>query len=259
MALHTKEQLKKDLAALGIRRGNIVLMHASFKALGGIEDGAAGFFQAFIEYLGEDGTLVLPAFSYDFVTRENPVFDRQNTPVCVGYMPEFFRTNVDGVIRSMHATHSCCAVGKYAKVLTEGHEKDLTPVGENSPLTKLPKYNGKILMVGCGTTHNTAMHGVEELVGAPYCLNRENPVQYTLKDGDTVIKQTAYRHYFRTETGKHVEQRYDKLPPLLNEKELSRGKLLDADCYLMDAKAVWEKGSKKMQESPFYFVDYPTD
>ena len=96
MALHTKEQLKKDLAALGIRRGDVVLMHASFKALGGIEDGAAGFFQAFIEYLGEDGTLVLPAFSYDFVTRENPVFDRQNTPVCVGYMPEFFRTNVDG-------------------------------------------------------------------------------------------------------------------------------------------------------------------
>lgn len=42
MALHTKEQLKKDLAALGIRRGDVVLMHASFKALGGIEDGAAG-------------------------------------------------------------------------------------------------------------------------------------------------------------------------------------------------------------------------
>ena len=41
---YTKQQLKKDLEQLGVHSGDVVLMHSSFKALGEIEGGAAGFF-----------------------------------------------------------------------------------------------------------------------------------------------------------------------------------------------------------------------
>jgi len=61
---YTKEQLKKDLHALGIDNGDVILMHSSFKSLGELEGGAKTFFEGFMEVLGDAGTLILPALSY---------------------------------------------------------------------------------------------------------------------------------------------------------------------------------------------------
>ena len=69
---HTKEQHIKDLYNLGIRAGDMVLMHSSYKSLGGIEGGAKAFFEGFTELLGKDGTLILPTLSFESVIRENP-------------------------------------------------------------------------------------------------------------------------------------------------------------------------------------------
>ena len=255
--MHTKEQLKRDLRLLGIKSGDTVLVHSSYKSLGGIEGGAEAFFSAFFELLGEEGTLVLPALSYDSVTRDNPIFDIDGSPSCVGYLSEYFRTRVSGVKRSIHATHSCCALGKNAELLTSGHEKDSTPVGENSPFAKLPSVGGKILMLGCKTGHNTSMHGVEETVENPYCIDRTAPVEYTLICGERVIKQMAFRHHFLDENGGHIRQRYDRVTELLKGDEISRGRVLDAECFLMDAAAVWREGRRAMMQDPTYFVEYP--
>ena len=256
---HTKEQLKQDLYNLGIRPGDMVLMHSSFKSLGGIEDGAKGFFEVFLDLLGEDGTLIVPALSFDTVTYENPVFDIDKTPSCIGYLSEFFRTEVPGVVRSMHATHSCCAYGKLAKELVKDHEKDITPVGKNSPFSKLPLYNGKILILGCGPYSNTSMHGVEETAEPPYCIDRENPIEYILKDGDSSVRLKSYRHNFHDANGDHIGQRYDRIVGLLDENEFNIGYVLKAECYLFDAKAVWKKGHDKLLSDPLYFVDYPKE
>ena len=43
---HSMEQFKKDLLALGVCEGDTIMMHSSFKALGGIEGGAEGIFRS---------------------------------------------------------------------------------------------------------------------------------------------------------------------------------------------------------------------
>ena len=253
----TKQAIQKDLARLGVCPGDMILMHSSFKSLGPVKGGAAVFFEAFLELLGPEGTLILPALSFSEVTREQRVFDRQSTPSCVGYLTNFFRTQVPGVVRSLHGTHSCCAVGKYARELIDGHERDATPVGEHSPFAKLPKYGGKILMLGCGTRCNTSMHGVEETVTPMRFINWEEPVEYELRDGEKVLRVRSYRHHFWTADGERIQQRYDRLLPLLDEGELRQGKVLCADCYLMDAAAVWKKGHDTMEKEPCFFVQFP--
>ena len=252
--LHTIEQFKNDLYALGLRPGDAVMMHSSFKSLGGIENGAAGVFAALEELLGPEGTLILPAFSYATVNYDQPVFDRQSTPSCVGYLPEYFRTQVDGVIRSIHATHSCSLKGARAQELADGHELDTTPVGPNSPLAKLPKIGGKILILGSHPAHNTSLHGVEETAEPPYLLDHDNLIHYILRDGEKEIHQEAMRHYFHRTTHSYA-QRYHRILDLLDTNEFTKGKVLDAECYLMDAKAVWEKGHAALLKDPYYFVD----
>lgn len=254
-SLHTLKQFQDDLRRLGINRGDAVLMHSSFKSLGGIENGAAGFFEAFIDLLGPEGTLILPALSYSFVNRDQPLFVRGETPSCVGYLPEYFRTQLKGTVRSFHASHSCCAIGKYAKELTEGHEKDDSPVGEHSPFARLPKIGGKILMLGCGYDHNTSLHGVEQTAEPPYLFDHNNRVHYIMRDYDgSEIEMMALRHNFHL-NGIFYQQRYSRVLSLLDGNELSEGKVLDAQCALMSAPAVWKKGHDALVKDPFFFVE----
>ena len=254
MIEQTIERIHHDLRALGIKPGDTLLIHASYKSLGPIEGGAKTFFDAVLSYLGEDGTLVMPALSFTTVTEENPYFDVRETPSCVGYLTEYFRTSVDGVMRSLHATHSCCAKGKWAKELTADHEKDDTPVGKNSPFYKLLRYEGKILFLGCTTNHNTLMHGVQEEADLPYLFDREHLVEYIMTDANgNTIRRPSYRHYFVMD-GKRMRSRYSLLEPLLNDRELTRGSILQANCTLLSARAVWDKALEQMRRDPMAFI-----
>ena len=248
-------KIQNDLSLLGVKRGDLLLIHASYKSMGEIIGGAKTFFDAVLDYLGEDGTLVMPSLSYDRVGADSPCFNLYETPSCVGYLSEYFRTNVGGAVRSLHATHSCVAKGKLQSEIILNHEKDETPVGKNSPFTKVYKYNGKVLFIGCGTNPNTLMHGVEEIANPPYFLNRNKKVNYCLNDGcGNIINRESYVHKFKID-GHLVAQRYCKIENLLSSGEIFKGKILNADSTLMLASAVWEKGVEKMKRDPFYFVE----
>jgi len=253
--MHTKQQLSSDLRTLGIQPGDTVLMHSSYKSLGGIEGGAAGFFDAFLSLLGEDGTLVLPALTYANVNRDQPNFDVRTTPTCVGYLTEYFRTQVEGVIRSLHPTHSCCVWGRHAKYLTENHFRDRTPVGTNSPFALLPKVGGKILFLGCSYDRNTSMHGVEEWVEPEYVMDRLLPVVYHITDADgNTTKRTHLKYHFHRDDVDY-EQKYSRMVDLLPPDKITHGRILDAQCVLMDAAAVWQTGVETMKRDPYYFVN----
>ena len=254
---YSAQRLRRDLVGMGVSEGDVLLVHSSYKSLGKLQGGAETFLKVLTDILGSQGTLVFPALSFDKVNRENPCFDKNTTFGCVGYLAEYFRTQFPDVVRSVHATHSCCAWGKYSREITQNHIKDITPVGENSPFSLIPKYKGKILMLGCGLRCNTSMHGVEETAEPPYCMDRTGTVKYILIDGDKVVEQQAYRHNFALDDGRHYIQRYDRIEELLDSGEIKHGYILDAESYLMDADAVWKKGHAKLLEEPMFFVDLP--
>ena len=249
---YTQEEIEKDLRALGIQAGDTLLVHSSFKSLGKIKGGAKTLMDALLNVLGTEGTLMFPTFSYRTVNPATPYFHLQNTESCVGYLPEYFRKEVAGVKRSRHLTHSCAAVGKNADFLIDGHEKDMVMIGENSPLVKLTQVNGKIFFLGCCLHSNTLMHGVEEVANPPYYYCNAPIGEYTFDDGKTQEKRILKRQTFK-ETG--TSQRYARIWDLLDEKEKTKGYVLNAKSYVLSAKAVWEKGVEKMKEYPFFFVD----
>ena len=242
------EKLINDLHKLGVERGDNLLVHASFKSMGNIDGGPETVISSLMESIGENGTLLMPALSYESVTENQPVFNVNETPSCVGALPEYFRKR-PGTLRSLHPTHSISAFGKKAEFFMLNHEQDSTPVGLNSPLSKLKDEHGKILFIGCGLMPNTSMHGIEEFVIPEYLYNGD--VAFTIEDTDGKTKQ--YNH--TTHGFKGWEQRYDRIENILNDHELIKGKVLEADCYLMNAKALWTKAFEKLKEDPLYFVE----
>ena len=150
-------QLRDDLLGLGLRPGGVVMVHSSLRALGQVSGGAETVIDGLLAALGPDGTLLMPALTYKHVTPDKPHFDALRTPSNVGIIPETFRRR-RGTRRSVHPTHSVCGVGPLAALILDPHNADTTPCGPHSPFHSLPKYNGQILMLGCGLEPNTSMH-----------------------------------------------------------------------------------------------------
>jgi aminoglycoside 3-N-acetyltransferase len=240
-------QFQNDLLTLDVRRGGVLLVHSSLRALGIVPSEAETVIAGLLDVLGADGTLLMPALSYESVTPENPHFDVNKTPSNVGKLAEVFRLR-PGTHRSVHPTHSVCAVGAHAVQLLEHHIEDTTPCGSNSPFHLLPKYNGQILMLGCGLEPNTSMHAIEELIEPSYLYDSPMDYHITLADGSRTTK-TYKPHNFRG-----WEQHYELVEQVMAESALRRGRVLNAECYLLETKSLWDSVLNVMRQAPLYFV-----
>lgn len=243
------KQIARDARELGVRPGSVLLVHSSFKSMNTPGLQPQDVIDGLLEALGENGTLVLPSLSYESVgPRASMTFDVRNTPSCVGFLPEYFRTQVPGVRRSMCPTHSCCAIGYYRDAVVGGHQLDDTPAGPNSPFHRVMELDGSILFLGCGDNCNTSMHAVEELSRPDYLFG--DCVTYTMiKEDGTSYEQPCYRHDFRG-----VEQNYRRLEELLVKDELRKGNILQAHCDLIRAVPMWEKADAAYRKEPHFFV-----
>ncbi|MCJ7702688.1 MAG: AAC(3) family N-acetyltransferase [Anaerolineales bacterium] len=237
-----------DVQALGIRPGGVLMVHPALRPFGYVPGGADTVIRGLLKALGEGGTLLMPSLTWENVTLNNPVFDLNKTPSCVGTIAEIFRLRSD-TVRSMHPTHSVCATGSQSGSLLAHHGLDHTPCGPHSPYRKLPEVDGQILMLACGLVYNTSMHGIEELVVPPYLYGQ--PVLYTLIDRDNHRQEKAYiPHNFIG-----WQQRYDRVADILSEPALCSGLIAGTRSYLIEARSLWETVIPLLCQNPLYFIE----
>ena len=241
------EDFKKELCDIGLECCDVVLMHSSMKALE-TQKTPVEFIQDILSVIGPEGTLLIPALSYSTVNAEHPEFIVNETEPCIGLIPKTF-FHMPGVVRSLHPTHSVCAYGKKAHELTSKHYLDETPVGPHSPFRTILDHNGKLLFIGDILRSCTFMHGVEEIAGASYTLQKER-THYFLKDGNgNTLEKDMFAHDF-----KGWEQEYQRIENILAYPDIKKGKVGQANCYLIDASALLTKALEKFKENEFYFV-----
>ena len=244
-------EIRIQLNDLGINPGDVILMHSSMKSLG-TNLTPENFLHELMDAVTTEGTLLLPALTYESVTFKNPFFSVTESEPCVGILPKTF-LKMEGVTRSMHPTHSVCAWGKLSKEMTAGHIKDNSPVGANSPFMLLLKYCGKILFVGDILNTCTFMHGIEEIVGAPYTLNKDM-TEYTLKDtSGSIRKKSYYTHAF-----KEWEQEYTRIRDILTYPDIRSGFICAAPCTLIDAKMLKTAAIARFKRDIYAFVSPKT-
>jgi len=109
-------QLANQLQEIGVKRGDVIMVHSSFKSLG-IKD-PEQIILALLEVIGVSGTLLMPALSY--LQKPSDVHDTNRTPTYVGFLSEYFRCRT-GTQRSIHPTHSVCGVGRQAHEWLDDH------------------------------------------------------------------------------------------------------------------------------------------
>lgn len=158
----TKDDIKAGLRHLGVEGGMVLMVHSSLSALGEVEGGADTVIEALIETVGPSGTVMMPAMG------GAPIFDVGETPSNVGVITDSFWRR-DGVIRSIHPTHSAAGVGPLAEQLLAGHIDQPTAIGIESPWGRIAQLdNGYLLFIGCDQDRNTLLHTAEEMAEGAY-------------------------------------------------------------------------------------------
>ncbi len=252
-AVHTKETLKKQLADMGIRPDGTLLVHSSMKAIGEVEGGADTVLDALCDYMA-DGLLVLPTHTWRQMNETYTVFDSRTEPSCVGLLTNLFMKR-DGVVRSLHPTHSVAAVGKDAEKYTAGEELTTTPCARHGCWGKLYDRQAQILFLGCSLKSNTYLHGVEEWIDTP---NRLNPVpqDFTVIDKNGVSHTVTQHRHHTSDPVVDPSEHYDKMEPIFKAHgAVSYGQFGDAACILGDARQMADLTIPYLERDPHLFDD----
>ena len=256
---YNKQQLKDQLESMGLKGDETILIHSSMKAIGAVDGGADTVLDAWMEYF-KDGLLLLPTHTWKTVNADNPVYNPYTTPSCVGLLTNMFMKR-DGVIRSLHPTHSMSGYGKNAAEYLAGEEYNNTPCTPGGCYDRLKEVGGKVLLVGVGHERNTYIHSVEEVLNVPNRLS-DMPMELVIElqeesnnsgklppynrdegwkkhtDNKLCIKVYVRKHYNAQQP--HISEDFVKLNQIfLDSGVVRKVKFGDADSLLCDAKGMF--------------------
>ena len=228
--MYTKNDIKSQLAQMGIKSDDTVVIHTSFKSVGEVEGGPEAFIDAFCEYLS-DGLFLVPTQTWANVTKDFPVYDPKTSEPCIGLIPRTAYKRKDG-IRSLHPTHSMWAHGKDAEKFVCGEENAETPARVGGAWWKLGEVGAKILLIGVDHGRNTYIHVADEIAGLDDRLVRE-PWDVTVIDysGDAVTH--PFRSHDASRTGSLNFNNFEKA--FIYHGAQTDGKIGDAYTRVADA------------------------
>ena len=168
----TQLEIEKGLCDVGLKQGDVVLLHSSVWSLGVVDGSPQAVIDAFFAVLGEAGTLAVPAFG-DFGVLSNLV---RNDPRAT---------------QSAQQPGRIAAVGPHAAALCRNHELAETAHGKDTPYTRIADLGGYVCLLGVDQDRNTTLHTPEALLELPYLDNK--PFDIPSDDGSTHTR--TFKHY----------------------------------------------------------------
>lgn len=238
----SRAQLTRQLRELGVRTGDVLLVHTSFRALRPIEGGPEGLIEALRDSVGLEGTVVMPSWA----SKDGEAFDptRSVPPADLGVVAQHF-WRLPGVERSSHP-HAFAASGPHAAfVLQDG--LPLPPHRPESPVGRVYALNGQVLLLGVNHDADTTIHLAEVMAGVRYGVTKHCTV---LQNG--VLKRLKYRE------NDHCCRRFVLMDAWLRGAgRQSEGPVGYGQARLVRSRAVVDMALQKLRGEPLIFLHSP--
>jgi aminoglycoside 3-N-acetyltransferase len=173
------------LHSLGLRPGDLLVVHSSLSSFGDtVEGGAEAVVDALLTSVSPNGSVFVPTFNYGQLP-----FDPATTPSLAGAITEAFRRRAES-LRSRQPTHPWSGIGPAAGEILAGHER-ATPFGRGSPIWRLWERDARVLLLGVDHRANSMIHVAEESLALPYL--EQTRVAKLLRADGTVEETTVRR------------------------------------------------------------------
>lgn len=199
--MRSSADLAVDLATLGVRPGDAVMVHASLRRIGPVRGGAVGVIEAIEAAVGAEGTLLMilgAANDWDWVNARPedqrpgllaaaPPFDNATTPSLpeVGRLAEVMRT-MPGTLVNDHPEGRFAARGRRAAQLLHDlpwHDY----YGPGSALERFVAAGGRVLRLGADPDTVSVLHLAEYRADVPNPLRVRRHRKVPGPDGPRVV------------------------------------------------------------------------
>ncbi len=249
---YSKIDLKKDLIEMGLKEGDVLMVHSSLSKIGHVFDGPKSIVEAFIEVLGPHGHLLMPnspnaSFQLKYIESLDE-FDVLNSPSKLGAISEYFR-KFPGTKRSAHPTEPVSCWGSEKDFFVDDHFGNLTPYNANSPYYKVIEKKGKILYLGvtldnAGTHLHTLEDAISDFKFPVYC-EEVFEVKVRMEDNSVQYMKTKVHNPQQSK-----KRKCDALIPMFElEGVLKHVSFGNAKCLLVDAAGMFECMKKHYYEN----------
>lgn len=231
-------ELVEQLRRLGVVRGDVLLVHTSFRAVRPVEGGPEGLIEALKTAIGPEGTLVMPT-----MTDGESIFDPTRTPTLeMGIAAELF-WRMPGVVRSPHPGASFAAFGPQAARICAWHPL-APPHGLESPVGRVYELGGKVLLLGVDHSEDTTLHLAEAIADVPYSIEHPCVVEVDGHATTVLIPETD-----------HCCMGFNQLNAWLDEAKAQRhGHVGYAQAKLATSRAIVEAALKRLRVDPLVFL-----
>lgn len=162
----TKSEILSALKEnIKIPENTVVMVHSSYKSLRGVSEGPDGLIDAVQEFVGDNGTVLIPTFNFTCWPDEH-YYDILESPSEMGVVTEFARMRKE-FKRTPHPIYSFAVCGKHQNAFVEA--PSLSTMGENSVFELFHRLNGLIISIGLDYNDSfTFVHHVEYSANAKH-------------------------------------------------------------------------------------------
>jgi len=254
-----KQEILSALSALGVAKGDTLLVHSSLSSCGHIDGGAKTIIDAIIQAIGPEGNFFVPTFQRSecylnginkrWDHRPSDRQDRASEAVrWVGALPlEFMRLWPDAP-RGCHISHSWAGLGPRAADVLSRQAEDEPPFSDNSTPMVVKDMGGKILLFGSPIGHMSFVHCFE----THYDLPGLGPSYYDVRLADGTI---TWKFVPKGLPGPREFYSKDEHARFFREAiaqglEIRRVPLGVGELKLIDCRPFWDIGSSLVKADP---------
>ncbi len=247
------DELLKGFQQTNVQQGDTIMVHTSYKSLGGVEGGVDTVIDVMRELVGPDGTVLFPNFNFESWT-ERHYFDVLETPSQMGAITEIARLRPDAK-RTPHPIYSFAVLGRRADEFAAC--EDVEAYGPNSAFALFHKSNDTILSIGLDFNSTFSMHHyIEYNVGCDYRRVKEFSGIYMGYDRKPQVKTYTMfvRAHLRVKT--YINPGMDELLEACVIKEVQVGA---AKIHFASAQDFYNNMAVIVREHPekLHYVDKP--
>ena len=220
--------IRNALNCIPIHKGDTLFIHSNlgfFGFLDGVNnsDGLCqAFFDELMRVLGENGTIIVPTFTYSFPRKE--IFDPFDPVREMGIFSEWIRRHPDSH-RSLDPSYSVAGIGKFSEELTWNAPEN--SFDENSFFGRFHEADGVVLNLNFDAG-STLLHFIERQMNVPYRFDKTFE-GYIRHDGNDIFaKNTIYVRYLSSDVTAPAFESFTTLARekgLFTMQNLGRGEL----------------------------------
>ncbi|WP_404338911.1 AAC(3) family N-acetyltransferase [Pseudoalteromonas mariniglutinosa] len=250
-----QEDIINTLRSVGIKANDHLFIHSSLFALGNIQntkiqDLPLALLECFKTAIGDDGSIFMPAFNYQFPSTRYADLRTQKTEL--GSWPEWFRQQ-SGVVRSGHPMFSICGLGTDAETICQPEHKEQYSFGENSTFQRLIETDCVLVLQGVGLKVATVIVQIEAMLGLNYRFNKPFFGELTLPNGSTI--QDNFYHFCFPINNAYRESYTSLEKALLSTGTMQQAQLGRSFIYTVRMKALYTFIKSFIEQDPFALLN----